>query len=369
MSARKYDTNGWFEIESNPISQVGVYPYSGAQLGRTDQPDKIFQVYRPAEELSRPETMDSFRLVPVIDDHVMLGEGALAAEDKGVAGVLGDKVTFVGDTLRTNVKIFSKTLAQKIKAGKTQLSLGYRATYDFTSGVYNGQAYDAIQRNLRGNHIALVDNGRMGPGVRVLDCLDHMTFTVDAKETTSVDEELKKALAAMDEKLLSTTAAFDTALAALGTQLKTALDSLADLKKAKEDTTDDDTGEEAAVTAEAMDAANKKITELTATVAALSARPAMDESAVVATLATKTSLVARLSDHIGVFDAATMTVADVAKYGIEKLGIQNIVAGTEMVALDAYLQAKPKPTPVITTTDGALNPKSPVAAFLNPNAA
>lgn len=367
MSARKYDTNGWFEIESNPISQVGVYPYSGAQLGRTDQPDKIFQVYRPAEELSDPDTMDSFRLVPVIDDHEMLGEGATPAEDKGVAGVLGEKVTFVGDTLRTNVKIYSKALAQKIKAGKTQLSLGYRAVYDFTPGVYNGKPYDAVQRKLRGNHIALVANGRMGPGVRVLDCLDHLTFTVDAQETTSVDEAVKQALAAMDEKLKTT---MDTAISGVMDALKAVTDSLADMKKAQEekDAKDaDNTEKDEAVSAEAMDAALKEIEGLKKTVETLSSRPAMDEAAIVATIATKTSLVNRLADAIGTFDASTMTVTDVAKYGVEKLEIKNVVAGAEIAALDAFLQARPKAKPIVVQ-DGAHTPGAAVAAYLNPPA-
>lgn len=369
MTARKQDTNGWFEIDSNPISQVGVFPYSGAQLGRADAPDKIFQVYRPAEELSDPETMDSFRLVPVIDDHEMLGEGATPAEHKGVAGVLGDKVTFVGDTLRTNLKIFSSALAQKIKAGKTQLSLGYRAVYDFTPGVYNGKPYDAVQRKLRGNHIALVANGRMGPGVRVLDCMDEMIFAFDEREIT-VDEALKQALAAMDEKQ---TTALDAAIAAMPALIaKAVADSIADLEKARKekDTEDDVNPDDDTVTAEAMDAALAEIASLKATVATLSARPAMDEGAVVASFAAKASLVNRLADAIGTFDHSAMTVADVAKYGIEKLEIKNVAAGSEMAALDAFLQARPKVRPaVVATTDGALRAGSPVANFINPTAA
>lgn len=367
MTSRKYDGNGWFEVDSNPISQVGIFPYSGAQLGRENEPDRIFNVYRPAEELSSPETMDSFRLVPVIDDHVMLGEGAKPAEDKGIEGVIGDKVTFDGNTLRANIKIMSKRLAQKIKAGKTQLSLGYRAVYDFTPGVYNGQRYDAVQRRLRGNHIALVENGRMGAGVRVLDAMDHMIFTVE-QETTDVEDEVKKAIAAFDEALKSSTAALDTAVANLPALVaKAVADSIADIKAAAaKPVTDADPDDDATVTAEAMDAALKKITTLEATVAALSARPAMDEAAITTTLATKHSLVSRLSTHIGTFDAAVMTVADVAKYGIEKLGITGVAVGHELAALDAFLQAKPKPAPAVIVQDGALSAGGAVAAYLNP---
>src|ERR1700676_5463208 len=58
-SARIYDINGWMEIKGNPISKVGVFPYSGAQID-TDgsmglDPNKIYQVYRSQDELSNQE--------------------------------------------------------------------------------------------------------------------------------------------------------------------------------------------------------------------------------------------------------------------------------------------------------------------------
>jgi len=118
MSARQYDHNGFFEVKANPISRVGVFPYLGKQLGLTG-PDagKVFQVYRPAEELGHPDCIDSFRLTPIVDDHTMLGpeamkvfEGAVTAEQKGVHGVLGDEVFFKDGWLCSNMKVFSNYL-------------------------------------------------------------------------------------------------------------------------------------------------------------------------------------------------------------------------------------------------------------------
>ena len=118
-SARAYDINGWFEVADNPISREGIFPYSGAQVGHPDR-GRIFQVYRPGEELSAPDALASFRLMPIIDDHTMLGEGHTPAEDVGVAGVIGENVKFDRGVMTANLKIFSKALAQKIKNGKTQ---------------------------------------------------------------------------------------------------------------------------------------------------------------------------------------------------------------------------------------------------------
>src|SRR5579859_6086961 len=71
-TSRIYDGNGWAEIKGNPISKVGVFPYSGAQISPDLDPEQIYNVYRPEEELSNPETIASFKMVPWIDDHAML---------------------------------------------------------------------------------------------------------------------------------------------------------------------------------------------------------------------------------------------------------------------------------------------------------
>ena len=70
-TARVEDINGYITIEKNPISRSGVFQYLGRSIG-APEPDKIYNVYRPAEEFT-PETIDSFKLLPIVDDHTMLG--------------------------------------------------------------------------------------------------------------------------------------------------------------------------------------------------------------------------------------------------------------------------------------------------------
>lgn len=172
------DHNGWFEVKGNPISKVGVFPYLGAQIGAPD-PAKVYNVYRPAEELAHPETIDSFKLLPWIDDHAMLGDAFTPAEQKGISGVIGEDVYFDEPYLRANIKAFSSSMAHKINGGKIQLSPGYRCMYVPESGVFDGMEYQYVQRNIRGNHLALVDQGRTGPDVSVLD---HLRITLDASD-------------------------------------------------------------------------------------------------------------------------------------------------------------------------------------------
>ena len=61
---KQVDKNDFWFIEKNPITKVGVYPYLGKQISQDCEPDKIYWVLRPKEELFRKETLDSLRLIP-----------------------------------------------------------------------------------------------------------------------------------------------------------------------------------------------------------------------------------------------------------------------------------------------------------------
>lgn len=177
--AKEIDQNGFWKIENNPISKEGVFPYLGKQISPKLEPDKIYMVYRPASELTSEETIESFNGVPFIDKHEMIGEGFTKYDDRPAGGVLFN-VKANGGILTGDFRIYSEELQEEISNGKKELSLGYLCDYELTKGVWNGQRYDVIQKNIRGNHVALVNHGRMGSDVRVYD----MAITMDALDIT-----------------------------------------------------------------------------------------------------------------------------------------------------------------------------------------
>ena len=180
---KQVDKNDFWFIENNPITKVGVYPYLGKQISQDCEPDKIYYVLRPKEELFRKETLDSLRLIPLIDGHTMIGKDFTAPEDKGLDGTLGDNVSHDTDTIYNDLKIISNKMKEEIKNGKKELSLGYFCRYDKQPGTYKGQRYDYVQRDIIANHLALVDKGRMGADVRVYDSQnipEGETFAMDS---------------------------------------------------------------------------------------------------------------------------------------------------------------------------------------------
>lgn len=385
-SARVLDTNGWFEVKGNPLSKVGVFPYKGRQVGKLDDPEGIYRVYRPAEELSAPECLESFRLLPWINGHVMLGDpekGRTPAEHKGVEGVVGEDIYFDADTdygvLRANIKAFSQTLANEIEAGKRELSCGYVCGYDWTPGVFEGQPYDCIQRRIRGNHLALVETGRMGHDVAVLDSIDS---TTTAKEPTMAEEkggggssmtlesalqlvkDAMPAIAMIREAGMLTDAMLAGQVPITALSVGDADDAEAKKRAAEEEAKKKEEADKAQAAKDAADTppANKdkddKSTKGEAMDAAVVFKSVMHE------VSRRDRLAGSLSKHIGTFDHADMTEAEVAAYGVQKLGLKDIPKGQEATALAGYLAGRPDPVKA-AATHVAMDSRSGGSNFIN----
>jgi hypothetical protein len=71
--------------------------------------------------------------------------------------------------IQQKVTFFGQDCIDKIQDGKKrELSLGYECLVDETPGTWKGRAYDCVQRDIRYNHLSLVDRARGGPSCRVI---------------------------------------------------------------------------------------------------------------------------------------------------------------------------------------------------------
>lgn len=150
------------------VTCVGVFPYRMAD-------GSIFNELRLPEEVFASESLDSLRLIPVTNDHpsemvtpdnVDKYQVGTTGEDVCRAELWGDVGGFLYKTDGTQVtipmKITKRDAINAVKNGKHALSCGYSCDLELTPGVWGGVAYDAIQRNIRYNHVAIVDRGRAG---------------------------------------------------------------------------------------------------------------------------------------------------------------------------------------------------------------
>lgn len=354
MTSQAVDINGYVEIKGNPISKTGVFPYLGIEID-APEPDRVYKVYRPESELSDPECIDSFRLMPFIDEHAMLGsedQGLTPAEKKGVQGVIGQDVYFDAPYLRGNIKIYSEAAKRLVNTRtKCELSPGYRCLYKFTPGTFDGEQYDAIQHTIRANHLALVEEGRTGPTVSVLD---HMRFALDSKQLMEavMADENTKATDGLEELKAALQALTPDQLEALMTELKPVADEEVEVEdeEAVEVAEDEEVVEEVKDEDKAaMDSMSRQIKALTKKLVA-----AQDSGAFIGQIADRDALAGKVSQFVGTFDHARMTPVQVAEYGVKKLGIP-CAKGSERIALDAWMHGrKPEHQKIVFAADSSV---------------
>ena len=170
-TAREYTDEGFLIVPAR-ISRVGIQEYFASEMGLTDrEPTDIIKVFRPEEEVFSEQSLKSFQNKPVTDNHPP--ELVTAKNSKQFSvGHSGPEVFRDGDFAKTILHVTDADAIAKIESGKVELSNGYTADIDWTPGVTpGGEQYDAVQRNIKGNHIAIVERGRAGPSCRVADNL------------------------------------------------------------------------------------------------------------------------------------------------------------------------------------------------------
>lgn len=148
-------------------ARTGIQQYLGYELGLGTM--DVINVYRPESEVFHKDSLASFAHKPVTDNHPPTD--VTAANWKQFAGGdVGDEVMRDGDFVRVPYKLMDANLIANVEAGKQEVSMGYTATLEFVDGITdNGEAYQAIQRDIRINHLAIVDRGRAGHDCRLGD--------------------------------------------------------------------------------------------------------------------------------------------------------------------------------------------------------
>lgn len=136
----------------------------------------------------------------------------VSAEDpqkESIAGTIGSNLEMVGDDVKGSLTVWDKEAINLIESGKlAELSASYFYDPVMQSGTFKGQPYDGIMTNIRGNHVALVERGRIGRDALVADALPKlMEFNMKlkkgalAKVNTGAMAILKKKGIAMDADL------------------------------------------------------------------------------------------------------------------------------------------------------------------------
>jgi 8-oxo-dGTP pyrophosphatase MutT (NUDIX family) len=169
-SLRTYDHDGRLRVAISNISKATVNPYLGHEIPGWQMlglnPTRIYKLLRDPEELRK--AVPTFNNIPLLSKHVPM----TAADHKPelVVGSTGTDAVFEFPYLKNSLVVWTEPAIDGIEdEDKTELSCAYRYRADMTPGTFEGQAYDGVMRDLKGNHVALVKKGRAGSDVIVGD--------------------------------------------------------------------------------------------------------------------------------------------------------------------------------------------------------
>lgn len=203
-SKRTYDDNGFLHVSISPLTRVQVAPYHGSEIPGWQSlgldPERIYKGYRSADELSKPETIESVNGIPIQLMHHMDYADAPAKATR--VGSTGTDAAFHDPYLTNSLHIQDKKAIDRINDGSMrELSLAYRYKPIFTAGVSpDGEKYDFLMTDISANHLALVDEGRAGHEVLVYDSKEgEKSMAEEVKTPQATDEEPAKQEAAVAE--------------------------------------------------------------------------------------------------------------------------------------------------------------------------
>lgn len=200
----KDKTTGYLSIKNVPIARVGVFPYRRADGSYTMEA-------KLPDELLNPLTVDSANNKPITDEHP--GESVnLDNTKKYLKGFTASNAHVEDGKIKVDVTLSDPQLIKEAEDGKEELSIGFNTETVPETGEFRGTKYDSVQKNIRINHLAVVNRGRAGHEVRltgdsaeqVMDKLDDLSKQENTMEYTTVRLEGKDITVAKEDAAVVT---------------------------------------------------------------------------------------------------------------------------------------------------------------------
>lgn len=191
---RAYFTPEGFLRDKPILTSCGIFEY-------TNPDGSTRRELRLPEDVFSPESLRSYRGKPVVISH----DAGLIDKDNVAENQIG---TILGEGERKGDDVVAEIIIHDTdamkSAGLKELSLGYNLDLDETPGVWNGQRFDAVQKNIRINHLALVREARAGEQARLnLDGRDQLYLLKGGKSMSKKITKTRHADAVLSDEELA----------------------------------------------------------------------------------------------------------------------------------------------------------------------
>ncbi|MGB5794094.1 DUF2213 domain-containing protein, partial [Poseidonibacter sp.] len=187
------EDSGFMRV-SGVCARSGIQEYLGYEIGLSgDDANKVFNVLRPKDEVLA--SLSSYNGAIVTDNHPLDGIVTTDSYKELSRGNASEATSFIKDNevyVVAKATITNQDTIKSVIDGKRELSGGYTRDLVKESGTYNGENYDYVQRNMKVNHVAIVDEGRCGNACKL---------NLDKKGVTNmINIQIDGRSVSMDEK-------------------------------------------------------------------------------------------------------------------------------------------------------------------------
>ena len=194
-----YFTDEGYLVDHPIVTSVGIFVYhnpDGSERRELRLPEEVF-----AEK-----SLASYKGKPIIITHDAGYVDTDNVKEESIGTILSEGYRD-GDDVRAEIIIHDTDSLKKYKM--RELSCGYNLRLDETPGVWEGEPYDAIQRDIEINHLALVDKARAGEQARLNidgqghDCMKGEKLNMEKDKRTDgapSPEELAAAVEAFKQR-------------------------------------------------------------------------------------------------------------------------------------------------------------------------
>jgi len=152
-----YYTEEGYLIDHPIVTTCGIFEY-------LHEDGSIRRELRLPEEVFKAKSLATYKGKPIIITHDAGAINKDNVDDEQIGTILSEGYQD-GENVRAEIIIHNTDAMKECKL--RELSLGYNLRLEDKSGEWNGEHYDAIQRDIEINHLALVDEARAGEAARL----------------------------------------------------------------------------------------------------------------------------------------------------------------------------------------------------------
>ena len=191
ITQRVVTDEGFLRVPGN-VARAGIQHYLARELGLKGDPNRVVNVYRPEDEVFNADSLASYDGVDITLEHPseLVNSRNYSSVSMGTVRGIGRRE---GDFVVADLIVKSQKSIDAINAGKAELSAGYTAVYNLEPGMTaDGIPYEYVQREIRINHVAVVDAARAGHQARIFDNQGKTTMhkiVLDSGRSVEVQDE------------------------------------------------------------------------------------------------------------------------------------------------------------------------------------